>query len=208
MARATEKRREVLRALLIDVAERKMEANGIKGLTAREVAAEAGCAVGAIYNSFRDMDALAAAVNSRTAVRLEAAVADAFAGDQAASDPKRQLVLLGLTYLAFVTENNLLWSAIFELRSADEALSERQHAENARLMAHVVAPLHTLMPDSGDESRLLIARGLFSAVHGIVMLGQNGRFTAVSEDQIAAQITFIVERFCDGVTSTEHSAKD
>jgi AcrR family transcriptional regulator len=200
LAQTTRQRREKLREVLVEVAERRVAEGGYKSLTAREVAAEAGCAVGAIYNIFADMDALAAAVNSRTAERLEAAVAEAFAGDAGSADPKRQLVLLGRTYLAFVIDNPLLWSAIFELGArAGTAFADRREAENARLIGHVVKPLRLLLRGEAEERLVLMARALFSAVHGIVSLGQQRGFLGVPPAEVAAQITFIVEAFCDGV---------
>ena len=55
--------------------------------------------------------------------------------------------------------------------------------------------------NEGDERLSLLAKSLFSAVHGIVSLGQHRRFMAVPPAEIAAQITFIVEAFCDGVVA-------
>lgn len=202
MARKTQERREHLRASLIDIAERRIADHGFSALTAREVAREAGCSVGAIYNIFEDMDALAAAVNSRTAARLEQAVAAAFSRDETSKEPKRQLVLLGQTYFGFVVENPRLWSAIFELGlGSDKDLPEWQLAEHVRLIGHIVRPLATLLPQKSEEQLLLIAKALFSAVHGIVSLGQQRRFMAVPPSEIAAQITFIVEAFCDGIAA-------
>lgn len=204
LAEKTRRRREQLRETLVLVAERRIVTSGYRSLTAREVAAEAGCAVGAIYNIFADMDALAAAVNSRTAERLEAAVAEALAGDAGSADPKRQLVLLGRTYLNFVADNPMAWSAIFELgqrsRGASE-LGERRQAENVRLIGHVVTPLRRLLPDAGEERLVVVARALFAAVHGIVSLGQQQRF--LPQETVAAQISFIVEAFCDGVAARQ-----
>jgi len=199
LSEKTLQRRERLREALIAAAERKIAASGYRSLTAREMAAEAGCAVGAIYNIFADMDSLAAAVNSRTAERLEAAVGEAFAGDASGADAKRQLVLLGRIYLAFVIDNPLLWSAIFEVGRADKRIAEQRDAENARLIGHIVKPLGALMPGESKERLALVARALFAAVHGIVSLGQQRRFLDVPPAEIAAQISFIVEAFCDGI---------
>lgn len=202
LTQKTRQRRERLREVLVEAAERKIAQSGYRSLTARDMAAEAGCAVGAIYNIFADMDALAAAVNSRTAERLETVVAEALAGEAGSADPKRQLVLLGLTYLAFVAENPMAWSAIFELgqrsRGANE-LGERREAENVRLIGHVVEPLRQLLPDANEERLVLVARALFAAVHGIVSLGLQQRF--LPQAAVAVQISFIVEAFCDGVVS-------
>ena len=202
MARKTQERRELLRETLVDIAERRIAESGFAALTVREVAGEAGCAVGAIYTVFQDMDALARAVNSRTVARLEQAVADAFSRDADGNSAKRQLVLLGQTYFAFVLENPRLWSAIFELGfRTDKLVPEWQIAEHIRLIGHIVRPLATLLPDAGEERRVLVAKALFSAVHGIVSLGEQRRFMAVPPAEIAAQITFIVEAFCDGVAA-------
>lgn len=204
MARTTKERREQLREVLIGIAEARIAENGLKGLTARDVASEAGCAVGAIYTIFKDMDALAAAVNTRTAGRLEVAVAAAIERSHGADDPKRQLVLLGLTYLDFMSANRRLWSAIFDIGPAEGAESGRQFSESGRLMDHVVRPVRLILPDTSDDRVQLVARGLFAAVHGIVMLGQRDRFTAATNEEIAAQIVFIVETFCDGLPKPEN----
>ncbi|MDQ6432787.1 TetR/AcrR family transcriptional regulator [Mesorhizobium sp. LHD-90] len=199
MAGKTELRRDRLRETLLEIAERRIAENGYRALTARELAAEAGCAVGAIYNIFKDMDALVAAMNTRTGARLERAVAEAFAKNAEAGTPKRQLVLLGRTYLAFVVENPLLWSAIFEQSARlGKEFAEKREAENTRLVGHIVRPLKVLLPGAGEERLALVARALFAAVHGIVSLGFQRRFLAESPKEAEEQIVFIVEAFCDG----------
>jgi AcrR family transcriptional regulator len=193
----TRKRREALRARLIEAAERRIAESGFRSLTAREMAGEAGCAVGAIYTIFRDMDALAAAVNLRTTARLEQAVAAALA-ESAGGDARARLVRLGQTYFAFVLDNPRLWSAIFEVGYRVEDGEVKPEIEHARLIGHIVGPLEQLLPGMQTERRLLVARALFAAVHGIVSLGQQSRFMPVPPAEVAAQIAFIVESFCDG----------
>ncbi len=46
-----------LREALVSAAERTVAAQGLSGLRARDLAREAGCAVGAIYTVFPDLDA-------------------------------------------------------------------------------------------------------------------------------------------------------
>src|ERR1700738_2521543 len=64
-------RRDRLRDALIDAAERTIETHGLRALRARDLAAEVGCAVGAIYNAVVDLDELIYAVNARTLAALE-----------------------------------------------------------------------------------------------------------------------------------------
>lgn len=201
----TQKRREALRSTLIDAAEKRIAESGFRSLTARDMAGEAGCAVGAIYTIFKDMDALAAAVNARTTARLEQAVSAAL-GNQAGTEPKRQLVLLGQTYFAFVLDNPRLWSAIFEVGYRGEGEDVKPEAEHARLIGHIVRPLEQILPDMPPARRMLVARALFAAVHGIVSLGQQSRFMPVPPAEVAAQIAFIVESFCDGAVQQPRRA--
>ena len=63
-------RRDDLRLRLIDLAEAQIAASGAASLKARDLAAQAGCAVGAIYNVVDDMTALVMQVNVRTFARL------------------------------------------------------------------------------------------------------------------------------------------
>jgi len=197
LAKKTQERRQALREALIAAADRRIGESGVRALTAREVAGEVGCAVGAIYTIFRDMDALAAAVNARTVVRLEQCVAEALAAHPGA-DARHQLVLLGQTYFAFVLANRLLWSAIFEVGYRGEGADVHPEADHARLIGHIVRPLECLLPGMEAPRRLLVAKALFAAVHGIVSLGQQSRFMPVPPAEVSAQIAFIVEAFCRG----------
>ena len=64
-------RRRKLRDALIHAAERTIEKEGLRGMKARELASKVGCAVGAIYNVFTDLDDLIFAVNALTLEQLE-----------------------------------------------------------------------------------------------------------------------------------------
>ena len=62
----TEERREQLRGALIDAAETAIAEGGLSALKARDLARTVGCALGAIYTVFPDLDALILSVNLRT----------------------------------------------------------------------------------------------------------------------------------------------
>ena len=199
-------RRAALRAGLIEIAERRIGESGYRTLTARDLAAEAGCSVGTIYTLFRDMEALVAEVNARTTGRLERTVRDALDAAPGDISAKRQLVLLGQAYFDFVVANPRLWSAIFESGvHAEGAVAEARQAEHARLLAHVARPLSALLPDLSPARIDLVARSLFAAVHGIVSLGQQRQFMPVPSAEVSAQIAFIVEAFADGASRTAAS---
>ncbi|PZO79327.1 MAG: TetR family transcriptional regulator [Mesorhizobium amorphae] len=200
MSAKIEARREALRQVLIAEGEGLVAAQGLGALKARELAARAGCALGAIYTHFADLDALAALINARTLRRLEEAVAERFASlpDR---NPKTALVALGTTYAGFVRANPLLWSAIFELGFRQGNGAQAPMDEHLRLLRLIAGALRPLLPGAEETILEHHARGLFSAVHGIVSLAEQRRFMAVADEAVEAEITFIVEAFCDGLAA-------
>src|SRR5690242_11941470 len=78
-AGGTAARREGLREALLAALERTVVAQGWQALRARDLAREVGCAVGAIYNVFPDLDALVFAAKGRTLDLLDRELADTVA---------------------------------------------------------------------------------------------------------------------------------
>src|SRR5262249_37217808 len=137
-------------------------------------AEDVGCAVGAIYNVFPNLDALIFEVNARTLRSFEAFLAKTPAAAAAAGeDPSAaELVHLALTYLDFAVANRLRWQALFEHRmAAGNTMPEWYLSEQTRLFTLVETPLGRLRPELAGEALVLFARTMFSGVHGIVSLG-------------------------------------
>lgn len=186
--------RDELRARLIEIAEARINAEGISGLRARDLAREAGCAVGAIYNVFADLNQLVLAVNGRTFLRL---------GDQvrrtveAQPDPApiAQLIAMAEGYRAFATENRNAWLALFDLRmSSDADVPDWYWQEMGTLFDIIATPLRALHPDQSPEDLDLLVRTLFSAVHGIVLLGVEKRISGVPDERVAQMLALLVTR--------------
>src|ERR1044071_4422200 len=91
-------RRRKLRDDLIEAAGRTIEREGLRGMKARDLALRVGCAVGAIYNVFTDLDDLIFAVNALTLEQLEKTLT--VAGEKG-SDPQAGAIKT-LTHLAIV----------------------------------------------------------------------------------------------------------
>ena len=190
MASKTEQRREDLRNRLIDSAERTILADGLSALKARALAQDAGCAVGAIYTVFDDLDQLTLAVNARTFRRLGAFVKDR-TGD--GGSPQDRLVAMGTAYLHFAAANQPGWRALFDVAMTDDGpVPDWYRAELAALFAQIAAPLHDLFPDWPAPRIDLMTRALFSSVHGMVLLGLQRRISAVPLDQIEAMIAILL----------------
>jgi AcrR family transcriptional regulator len=201
MSKATE-RRQRLRDALISAAERTIETDGLSGLKARALADEVGCALGAIYNVVTDLDDLIVEVNSRTLAALERdlAVPEQIADAAKRVDPVDRLVRLGTAYLTFAAAHRLRWRALFEHRLPEgKSIPEQYIRDQRRLFRYVEEPLGELQPQLSGERRALVARSLFSAVHGMVMLGLEEKLQAVPSKYLREQIAFIVSAIGRGM---------
>lgn len=191
MAGKVQARRAALRDTLIINAERRIAANGLKTLRARDLAQDAGCALGAIYNVFGDLDDLVLAVNARTFKQLGATVAEALA--DAPQDATQQLIVMSHAYHAFAAQHFNLWRALFDIeRARGEAAPEWYLQEMAQLFAYIDAPLSVIFPDHDAETRGLLTRGLFSSVHGIVLLGLDEASAGVPAPHLDKMISLIL----------------
>lgn len=197
-----------LREALVAAAERTVAAQGLAALRARDLARAAGCAVGAIYTVFPDLDALALAVNLRTLNLFDAALGPAeqpsaaIGGPGAAAD---ELVRLGLAYLAFAEAHPLRWDALFRHRPPPgQRAPDWYVAEQARLFRRIERPLAALRPDLPEPERGLLARSLFSATHGIVALGLDEQRMALPAAILRAQLETLVRAMSTGLTDREN----
>ncbi len=188
MATKTEQRRNALRLQLTDSAEAAIAKGGLGAIRARDLAADVGCAVGAIYNAVGDLHDLILDVNGRTFKRLGRVVATSVEGREADS-PTDRLVALSLAYLAFARDNTNLWRALFdvEMRS-DSDVPEWYLSELQALFAYIAVPVAEIFPDSSKRDLELTTRALFSSVHGIVLLGLEQRISGVPLDEIERMI--------------------
>ena len=198
--KATTERRQALRGELIVAAERMIAESGLDALTARAVASDVGCSVGAIYNVFEDLDGLIVAVNSQTLARLDREIARILPGDDQDHDPEETLVGVGHAYCRFAAEHPRLWSALFEQGLKPDRTTPDWHMdEHVRLFSHVVGTLGQIAPNRGDDEIWALARLLFSAVHGVVSLGMHDLFIAVPSGEIEIQVETLVRAMVRGL---------
>ena len=179
MAGKVQERQAKLRERLIDAGEAQVIAGGVSSMKARDLAREAGCALGAIYNVFDDMQALLMAINMRTFRRMGVAVAASQVGAEGL-DPNKRMIRMATAYLHFAAENTNLWRALFDLEmSVDSRVPDWYLQELGRLFAYIAAPLAELFPEKDEDELDLMTRAMFSAVHGIVLLGLEKRISGV-----------------------------
>ena len=189
MAKATEARREALRARLIESATATIRDEGAAALRARALAEDAGCSVGAIYTVFGDLPQLVLAVNGETFRRLGAHVVAGTTGDA----PVERLVSMSEAYLDFAASEPRLWRALFDVQMTESDAPGWYLAALDRVLSLIDAPLAEIFPDLGPEEVRVRTRALFSAVHGIVWLGLESRISAAPRARLREMIRFVLE---------------
>lgn len=194
----TQRRRDSQREALIVAAERAIAAQGLAGLKARELASEIGCSLGAIYNLVQDMDELVLRVGSRTLARLDAALT---AAEDETGDPVERLVAIAIAYCRFARANLRLWRTLFDHRMAENSIvPDWAVSEQMRLFRHIAVPLSELLPEVDEDRLALLTRTLFSAVHGVLVLGLDEKLVAVPVGALEQQIDMLVRLVCRGLT--------
>ena len=188
-------RRDQMRERVLEAAEAVISTKGLAGLKARDIAARAGCALGAIYTVFEDLDELILGVNQRTLDRLEAALAT-----PEGADGEAELQRLARAYLGYARDEEPRWRALFEHRLPPEKpLPDWYARDRDRLFALAEAPLASLLPNEEPAARKLRARTLFSAVHGVVLLGLEEKFAPTSSGTLEAQLREFVATMARGL---------
>lgn len=186
-------RKAALREKLVDLAEAQIAAGGLSSLRARDLASKAGCAVGAIYTHFDDLDALVLEVNGRTFSRLGAAV-EAAISQARDLPPIRRLVAMSHAYLHFASAHPRLWRALFDVEMTAEDVPQWYVAAMGDLFAFIAGPVGELAPEATPEALDLMVRTLFSSVHGIVWLGLENRISAVPQSELEQMIELLLMR--------------
>jgi AcrR family transcriptional regulator len=202
----TEQRRARLRDALVAAAERAIARQGLGTLRARALAQEVGCAVGAIYNVVEDLDDLVLLVNARTLAALERELIAADRVDeppaQGANAAIARLVRMAIAYLDFAAANTPRWRTLFEHRMpAGREVPAWYREEQQRLFAYVEALLLELQAQESRVRRALLARSLFSAVHGLVVLGLEEKLQTIPLPVLREQVRFVVTAIGRGMVA-------
>ncbi|MBO9451425.1 TetR/AcrR family transcriptional regulator [Tropicibacter sp. R16_0] len=192
MSTKSEQRKAALREKLVHSAKTRIERDGMAALRARDLAKDAGCAVGAIYNAFEDLNDIVMAVNGLTFQALGETVRGSFDGTE---PPVDRLILMSHAYLGFAVDHTNLWRALFDLdMSEDGPVPTWYRAALADLFANISRPLSELFPEMAQEELSLMTRAMFSSVHGIVLLGLQNRISGVPPEQIEHMIAAVLRR--------------
>jgi AcrR family transcriptional regulator len=195
-------RRHKQREQLVAAAENMIAAKGLAGLRTRDLAQRIGVANGAVYNLVEDVDDLVLRVGSRTLARLDAALTAVESANGAS--PVDKLSRIAVAYCDFAAENTALWRALFEHRmQPGKDVPEWLIAQQMGLFQHVHGPLVALFPKRSAVEIGVLARSLFSAVHGIVTLGLEQKLVAAPLDVLRGEVARMVRAMVHGIVLEE-----
>jgi AcrR family transcriptional regulator len=190
-----DRKKKLRRDLMVETARRIIASNGLKSLRVRDVAEAADCSIGSVYNEFGDFDGLILTVNRETIQALTARL-----GAVPAEDPVRQLHGLAAAYQTFAADHANLLRSLFEHRMEDD----RPFPEDIlRMVMQAFAlmhqPLVQLLPGRDPKEIAMLARLMFSAVHGIISLGLEERMVAVPPDSLRVQVAQFIDTHLVGL---------
>ena len=192
-----DEKRNLLKQNVFDAAYKRIEQDGLVGLRARDIAKDAGCSLGSLYNAYQDLDDLILNVNSRVLEMLKETISSNMDDEENA---EAALVRLAVNYMNFAYENYNLWSSVFGHTMQDKAPIPDWYTEqtNATFLA-VIAPLLKLRPELDEAEAFILVRTLFSAVHGIITINLQERFISIPKDMLQIQLIEFVQTYAKGL---------
>jgi AcrR family transcriptional regulator len=191
-----------LRRVLIDAALQLVEEGGPETLSVREAARRAGVSPGAPFRHFPSRDALMTAVAEEAQRRFQAEI-DAALADAPAGDPLARFRALGLAYLRWAMRN----PAHFEVISTGRYFDHDKAAGLSRDNAELIGLTDRTMADafaqgqlrSSDLKRVQIAgRAL---VYGFARMNIDGHFPrwGIADTEAERTAEAIIDLFIEGI---------
>ena len=163
-----------LRRALLDEALATIRAEGVDGLTLREIGARLGVSRTALYRHFADKRALLAAVATEGFRTLRRAARRGVGGGR----PRRAAFeSMGVAYVRFAVANPAHYRVMFGGFVDPKACQPDLAAEAAGAFQALVDALAALQRDAivRAEDTVKMARFVWAVVHGVAMLGIDGQ---------------------------------
>lgn len=190
-------KRELLKSSIFEAAYDRIEQNGLTDLRARDIAQDAGCSLGSLYNAFEDVDDLILNVNSKILLSLSDKIQDGLKDQISAEDT---IVLMAKNYLNFAYDNYNLWSSLFGHTMQDRAPIPDWYTEQTNeTFLMLVSPLIKLRSDLDQADAFMLVRTIFSAVHGIITINLQERFISIPRVMLQTQLVSFIKTYANGL---------
>jgi AcrR family transcriptional regulator len=192
-----DEKRSLLKQKVFNAAFERINQDGLTGLRARDIAKDAGCSLGSLYNAYQDLDDLILNVNSRVLEMLKEDISTNAVEDQNA---EAALANLAVNYMNFAYTHYNLWTSLFGHTMQDTAPIPDWYTEqtNATFLT-LITPLLKLRPELDEAQAFILVRTLFSAVHGIITINLQERFISIPKDMLEVQLVEFVQTYAKGL---------
>ena len=197
MARHSDHSREEIHQLALAAAERILEAEGPRGLSARKIATAIGYTVGTLYLVFENLDDLLLQLNGRTLDRLGERL---LAAHEGCHDGAECLLALAETYVVFAEAELHRWQLLVERveRVVDDNLPDWYEAKLSLVFGLVEEALARCGGDHDPREAQRAARVLWAGVHGICILKVHQRLDLAGGQSAAGMARMLIETFLRG----------
>lgn len=185
-------KRAALKERLIAIAEQEVTEGGIVALRARDLAASAGCAVGAIYTVYSDLGEIAVEVNRITLTHITHHLTQSISGLDRET-PADVLISLSQAYVDYALHNGPRWRTLFAVGVPEGDNLPAMFDATAPIVAMYVEQLEKIHPAHTSRRLEKNARMLLAAVHGLVVLGQEDRLAIISPSDLKRSVSALVQ---------------
>ncbi|MEM7336281.1 MAG: TetR/AcrR family transcriptional regulator [Chloroflexota bacterium] len=189
-----------LKQVLLEEALKFIETDGIKALSLRKVAKQAGVSPGAPYHHFKNKDELIAGLAVRSLEKLDAT---SEAAAQGQISPQEKLKAVGKAYILYAVENPEQFRLVFSSEQSGSFLSQPPNeAPLFRVLYKVIEELEAIGLVSNVQVAAITAWGL---VHGVATLLIDGPLQPMSTD--LEQVNALVEEVTSGLIYVQAAPK-
>lgn len=189
-----------LRRALVEEAVRTIQADGVEQLTLRSAGEKLGVSRTALYRHFSDKQALLAAVGREGFRMLRLALTEAW---EQHGRGREGFEAMGLAYVRFAVDHpshyRVMFGGFVESCSKDDAFVQEATGAFQVLVDSLIEQQQAGIVRADDP--LLLARFIWSIVHGIAMLAIDGQLRGTDERGEALN-HYAVERIRDAIKAS------
>ena len=184
--------------ILLEAAKTVVNQEGLSGLTARNVAKQAGYAVGTIYNVFRNMNELILMINGETLMKMKEELKKSLSSMRKNQSLGR---ILAKFYVGFAKKNTPFWNLLFEFKYPQgETLPQwykKLVEENFELLENAISRQLSVDPKRLKRASCVI----WASFHGIVSLSLTGKLEIGTKERPEHLSESLFENYIKGLTT-------
>ena len=198
MGRRSSHTPQQLRELILEAAQEIIVADGLIGLSAREIARKIGYSPGTIYNIFENLDDVVLHLEARLLDALDARLSAILQEGR----PPDAVQHFAQAYLAFTHERPKLWNLLFEHRLPVGMELPAWYQEKLEgLLARVETVLAPSFAPGQEAARQRAARVLWAGVHGITSLSTTDKLSIVTAESASKLVDDLISTYMAGLAA-------